>query len=412
MRVAILSDWMEPAGGAETYIRTLHSALCDAGHTVATVLCGPALNGVPQGAKHYPVESSNSQFVLAGRQIFNTHARAAVQQMMREFLPDVAIVGHFAYHLSPAAVLALDTTPHAIYLMDYKSICPLGSKLLPTARDCTVHSGIVCVGQGCVSLPHWLRDRPRYALMTRARQRASVLISPSTHVQSTLAAEGVLTRCLAQPVMLPSTSFARTPSATPRFVYAGRLSAEKGVQILLEAFARLRERLSATGRDVTPELRIAGDGSQRGALEREALRIGGVTMLGTCSASTVEQELAHAWAVVVPSIWNEPYGLIALEAMVRGVPVVASASGGLRENVRENVTGLLCEPGDANAITNALWRLIADSPFPSGSLSVDAVSAAQRAWSPAKHVEQLLAMIEAGDVTHGKEAAPSRSPLS
>ena len=61
-----------------------------------------------------------------------------------------------------------------------------------------------------------------------------------------------------------------------------------------------------------------------------------------------------AWAVVVPSVWEEPLGLVAIEAIVRRIPVIASDSGGLRETVREGVTGLLYPRGDGAALARCL----------------------------------------------------------
>lgn len=64
---------------------------------------------------------------------------------------------------------------------------------------------------------------------------------------------------------------------------------------------------------------------------------------------------------VVPSVWHEPFGLAAVEAMVAAAPVVASRSGGLADIVRDGETGLLVPPGDARALAEALARLLDDA---------------------------------------------------
>ena len=69
---------------------------------------------------------------------------------------------------------------------------------------------------------------------------------------------------------------------------------------------------------------------------------------------------AGADICVVPSVWREPFGIAAVEAMAAGKPVVASRAGGLADIVADGVTGLLVEPGDAVALADALARLIAD----------------------------------------------------
>jgi glycosyltransferase involved in cell wall biosynthesis len=63
---------------------------------------------------------------------------------------------------------------------------------------------------------------------------------------------------------------------------------------------------------------------------------------------------------VVPSVWSEPMGLVAVEAMLAGRPVVASDVGGLRDLIRPGVTGLVVPPGDPSALAAALDRLLDD----------------------------------------------------
>ena len=111
-------------------------------------------------------------------QIVNPFAVARVRQVKREFRPDVAFVSHFAYHLSPAALTGLRNLPTVVSVMDYKSVCPIGTKLLPDNALCSVPAGFVCQQKGCVSTAHWLRDRPRYALMRNALSRVSRVVSP------------------------------------------------------------------------------------------------------------------------------------------------------------------------------------------------------------------------------------------
>jgi glycosyltransferase involved in cell wall biosynthesis len=64
--------------------------------------------------------------------------------------------------------------------------------------------------------------------------------------------------------------------------------------------------------------------------------------------------------VVAPSLWQEPFGLVAVEAMAAGKPVIASRTGGLADIVRDGESGLLVPPGDAPALAAALERLLDD----------------------------------------------------
>jgi glycosyltransferase involved in cell wall biosynthesis len=145
---------------------------------------------------------------------------------------------------------------------------------------------------------------------------------------------------------------ARPANATPTLVSVGRLQAPKDVGTLLRALAALPPgRVCAV---------IVGDGPQRAALEAEAraLRLdGAVRFAGT--RSDVPQLLAAADLFVLSSA-SEGAPMAVLEAMAAGLPVVASAVGGVPEIVVEGQTGLLVAPGDPAALAGAVRRLVED----------------------------------------------------
>jgi glycosyltransferase involved in cell wall biosynthesis len=74
----------------------------------------------------------------------------------------------------------------------------------------------------------------------------------------------------------------------------------------------------------------------------------------------MERALEGAWVQAVPSIMEEPFGLVAAEAMMRGTAIVASGHGGLAEIVRHGETGLLVTPNDPSSLAAALAALLAD----------------------------------------------------
>src|SRR3954451_5698686 len=149
------------------------------------------------------------------------------------------------------------------------------------------------------------------------------------------------------PTSAPSPGYTRAPAAQPLFLFLGRLDREKGVDTLLHAFSRVVPDVPSA------RLRLAGDGEERAALERLASSLGvtgSVDFLGRLTPVDVEQELGGAGAAVAPALWGEPLGLVAAEAIVRGVPVIASATGGLREIVVDGRSGLLFPNGDVDAL--------------------------------------------------------------
>jgi glycosyltransferase involved in cell wall biosynthesis len=306
---------------------------------VTTPVSSPAASPCLDDAGADRVFGTTNRAAQAVLQIANVPAVSRVRALVRTWRPDLAIVPQFAYHLSPAVFGALDGVDVVAIALDYKFICPLGTKLLPDGSTCRDPHGAVCWRRGCVSALHWLRDRPRYRAMAARLRPPTRIVACSHGVQAALAREGIESECVLLPVPPASPSYRRQPAAAPLFVYVGRLAAAKGVDVLVHAFAALAREVPAA------RLRVIGDGPERASLTHLAASAGvghAVTFTGTLAPPDVEQELARAWALVAPSRWEEPFGLVAVEAIVRGVPVVASARGGFAETVEDGSAAGSC----------------------------------------------------------------------
>src|SRR2546427_4233848 len=160
-------------------------------------------------------------------------------------------------------------------------------------------------------------------------------------------------------------------AAQPTFLYVGRLTRYKGVEIALRALAAARPRRA----DLV--LEIAGHGDDRPRLERLAHRLGvveAVRFLGFVTEEEKRRRLRAAWAVVFPSP-KEGWGISNVEAAACGTPALASDSPGLRASVRHGETGFLVPHGDAAALAERMVALASDP------LLVTALGRAARAFA-------------------------------
>jgi glycosyltransferase involved in cell wall biosynthesis len=145
------------------------------------------------------------------------------------------------------------------------------------------------------------------------------------------------------------------PPAAPRLAIVGRLIPIKGHDTLLRALATVRSDVPGI------TLEVAGDGALEPDLRATTTRLGlddVVRFLG--HVPRVAEVFERAEVVVVPSL-GEGFGMVALEAMERGRPVVASAVGGLPEIVEDGRTGLLVPSADADALAEAIRGLAGDA---------------------------------------------------
>lgn len=123
-------------------------------------------------------------------------------------------------------------------------------------------------------------------------------------------------------------------------LYVGRLSPEKGINVLAKACDSLS----------MLKVKVAGTGEQSALLEN----LENIKLLGHQSPEAVRQLMAQSIALVMPSIWFETFGLVIIEAFSVGTPVIASRIGVLPELVEDGVTGLLFNPGDAEDLADKL----------------------------------------------------------
>jgi glycosyltransferase involved in cell wall biosynthesis len=146
----------------------------------------------------------------------------------------------------------------------------------------------------------------------------------------------------------------RTAQRSTDLVFVGRLVSDKGVDLLFDAVALLRES------GLRPSLTIIGDGPERAALEQKAddQRLD-VTFAGSLRGEQVAALLNQHRILVVPSRWAEPFGIVALEGIACGCVVVGSADGGLPEAI--GPCGMTFPNGDVRALADRLALLLRDS---------------------------------------------------
>jgi glycosyltransferase involved in cell wall biosynthesis len=329
-------------------------------------------------------------------QIVNPFAMATVRTALRDFRPDVVQVNMFEKYLSPAIFQALRNVPTVAFVHYYKPICPTAIKILPDGSLCQVPTGLVCWRSGCVGLAEWVRDRPRYGLIRAGLAESAKVLACSRWMVEQLRVNGIPAEAVALPVPPPAPGFARVPSGEPLFVYCGRLDREKGVDLLFRAFARV------VVTRPTARLRIVGGGPRQSHLEGLAQELGimqAVQFEGRVSFPKVEAALADAWALIAPSVWPEPLGLTAIEAITRGVPAVATASGGFSESIDEAISGFLVANGDERALAERLMSLANSGPM---TVPGNVVHALRERHDPARHAARLSAIF--------REAIDTRTP--
>lgn len=354
MKILLVNDAATTGGGAELLTIAIRDELRERGHD-ARLFASTVAYGPGPILADYSCYGTVSMWRTVNR-VANVAANIRLRAALDEFDPDVVHVRMFLTQLSPLILPLLRNVPTVYHATWYETICPTGLKVLPTGAVCREPAGWACRRNRCISRRAWPLLMTQLALYRHWRHVFDRVIVNSEAGAAMLRAYGV------HPVEVIENGVPLRPPRPPlewppTIGFAGRLSREKGVDVLLRAFAHVRM--------VLPDARllIAGDGNERAAIERliAELDLGSrVSMLGHLDQVGVERSLAPAWVHAAPSRPPETFGLTAAEAMMRGTAVVASDVGGLPALVEDQRTGLLVPSDDVPALAHALLRLLND----------------------------------------------------
>ncbi len=149
---------------------------------------------------------------------------------------------------------------------------------------------------------------------------------------------------------------ARVRADEKLIVFAGRLEYEKGVQTVIDALPRILRKQKV-------RFVVAGTGTHEKRLRAHVRKAGlskHVDFVGFVPENELRMYYAAADLAVVPSLY-EPFGMVALETMASGTPCIAADTGGLRELVVHDATGLRFKPGDPASLATMVLRILTDA---------------------------------------------------
>jgi glycosyltransferase involved in cell wall biosynthesis len=399
MRVAIFHNRYLHRGGEDSVVDVEVELLRKAGHSVRTFFVDnrDEIAGRVMGA------------LRAGWSArWNRTAHSRVGEFLEEEPVDVGHVHNFFPLLSPAvhAALRAHGVPVVQTLHNYRLLCANGLLLrrgLP-CEECVTRGPWNSVRYGCyrgsrIQTAVWAEQ----AALHRRRDTWGQLVDLFT-VPSELARRKLLAAGLAPERLVVKPNPVADPGR-PAFggrgaVFVGRLSAEKGVASLLEAWK------GVAGVPLT----IIGSGPEEPSLRRRAAALPGVRFLGRVGRERVQAELRAAAFAVQPSIAYETFCLTVVEAMAAGTPTVATRGTAPGELVEHGRTGLLFDSGDVAGLAEACRRLAADSGL-AESMGREARANYEERFTPEVSLQALVAVYERALARRGRSRGGAQYDL-
>lgn len=362
MRILLANKYWYLKGGAERVVFETKRLLERNGDVVSAFAMRDPKNEASPWEKHFvsPVVTSGPASLkeslrTAGRMLWSFEAARKFGRLLDEAKPDVVHAHNIYHQLSPSILAAARRrrVPVVMTLHDYHLVSPnygmfdRGAIAEPDAAHPywdTLRRKLVegsAAKSALSAFEGWLHRA------VGAYAHVSKFVVPSAFARDMMLRYGIDEKRLeVVPHFIDLEGRAPRYESEARVVFVGRLSAEKGVDVLLRAMKGVRGLTCA----------IIGDGPEKAKLVAlaEELKLENVETLGALYGADLEREIARAKAVAIPSRSYETFGLTALEAYAWGKPVIAARIGALPEVVREGKTGLLFEPGNAEDLAEKL----------------------------------------------------------
>lgn len=403
MKVLMINKFFYRKGGAETVFFQERSCLLDNDIEVVDFSMKHPLNRPSPHAGYFvsntdynkirstPGISFKNKLSTAIRLIYNAEARRKLHELVKEERPDIAHLHNIYHQISPSiiGVLKKNNIKTIMTLHDSKLLCPTylmidrnnvicdlckGGRFYHAAINrcmdrSLAHSSVLSME---AYLHRWLRSYDGIDLYITPSRFLADLMSNNHIIRKPMLVlpNGV------EPEEVPSVE-----SKESHIFFFGRVSREKGVETLIDAYERLDRKIP---------LKIAGDGP---LLDRLKSKYKNVDFLGYQEKNPMRKLIQDAAFVVVPSECFENFPMAVLEAMNSGKPVIGSDIGGIPEQIDDGKTGLLFEAGNTSALSGQMRRLLFDRELRS-RLGREARKKVAETFSLDVHCRKLIGLYE------------------
>lgn len=376
-------------GGGEHYLYRICKAQEESGHTVIVMIPQEGGNNHIQDRKVYNVEPSYG--LRSGKRTSKSITQVIVNEN-----PDIVHVHQTASVMSPLIVRGISRMkPTVKTVHDVTLICfHAGKEEIKVYKNdfCTYPMGIGCVLRGCYSIGKEGFQKMVLSLWEREVTKGldKILVS-STYMSDQLEKNGFRKeRIEVIPLYTEKGKEYKTEhTENDRMIlFVGRLDSVKGVIQFIEALHIMQ--------DKEWQAVIVGDGRLFEKAQDSVGKIGlngRVTLTGSLPADALDEHYRKACMVVMPSMIPESFGLVGIEAMAFGKPVVAFDSGGISEWLVNGETGFLVERGNVKSLAERISQLLEDESL-AKKMGERGKERVERYYRKDMHLKRLLAIYE------------------
>ncbi|MCC6153125.1 MAG: glycosyltransferase [Candidatus Hydrogenedentes bacterium] len=396
MRVVQIMNWHRFGGGSDFMAKITGEVLRKSGHDVYMMTSDSA--GFDA--------SLFGRVSACARGIYSRRARREMREVIEDFTPDLVHV-HEVYPAHSPWVLRdcrAAGVPVVMTCHDFRVTCPVSTHIShgQPCNRCIHGSTMSCFTQNCRNNR---LESAAFALRSGVAKSFSLFhdnvdlfLAPSQFIKQRMVEAGLPEEKLrVVPNMVRMTKGVSDPGAGRYGAFVGRIAPEKGIDTLLEATWRAGMPLHIAGHATAVPQSTAPN----------------VQWVGHLSGDALTNFYKSARFIVVPSRWAEVFGLVVVEAMMLGIPVIAANAGALPEIVEHGVTGFLFNAGDSQDLARCMMALWKDADLCRRMGQAGRAKAMQMYTARQYYVNLLNAYKAAAsqrEAAHSSESAKARHP--
>lgn len=397
MNVIQANKYYYERGGADRYALDLARLLEAHGHTVIPFAMQHPMNHATGWSKFFPsqVQTERSQISFSGaktvgRMLYSWEAKSKMRKLIKASNPNLCHLHNIYTQLSPSILAPLKhkRIPTVMTVHDYHLVAPnymlfSRGRIEDWGRTGVIRSALARYHKDSFTASLAQSFTFKFHQWLRIYERSvDKFIVPSDCVRSIMIEAGFPeSKIVTVPFYL---DLNRIESKKPEddqgyFLFVGRIVPEKGLETLVRALEELPD----------IKLKVLGSGPDEVRMKELARGAGNIEWLGWRSGEPAWDLYRGARAVIVPSIWYEVFGLVAMEAMATGTAVIASDIGGLPEVVDDRVTGRVFPPGDVSELRTHIQELARDREL-AFAYGAAGRSKVQKQYNPDVHYDRVM----------------------
>lgn len=365
MKILQVNKFNYIRGGAEKYFIEISKELERVGHRVAIFSMHHPKNIPSPWSKYFVSRISfnesklRDKLITPSRVLYSIEAKIKFKKILKDFKPDIIHIHNIYHQLSPSilSVAKKRNIPVIMHLHDYKLICPnyqlfVDDKICYRCRGGKYYN---CIKFRCFKKSFWqsllatIEMYFHHKILKIYKKNINCFIAPSQFMKKTVSSFG----WPENKIELLYNFSERLENKNPQDVedyglYFGRLSREKGVDILLKALLLTHKKI---------KIKIVGSGPDEKNLKMTVQNLGlseWVEFLGPKFGQDLQKIIEKAKIIFLPSVWCENMPLVLLESLMLKKVVIASETGGLPELIQDKETGFLFKNGDPRDLAQVI----------------------------------------------------------